>query len=72
MLGEGGLLMWRSSFWIIVFILTLSGCALTPDYERPETELPETWEQVQQEETRESIANLKWWEIYQDDTMTES
>jgi len=63
--------MWRSSLWIIVFVFILSGCALTPDYERPETELPETWEQVQDEETRESIANLKWWEIYQDDTMTE-
>ena len=70
MLREGALLMRRSSFWIIVFILTLSGCALTPDYERPETKLPETWEQVQQEETRESIANLKWWEIYQDETLT--
>ena len=62
--------MWRSSLWIIGFVFFVSGCALTPDYERPETELPETWEQPQDEDTRESIANLEWWEIYQDETMT--
>ena len=62
--------MWRSSHWILVLIFFLSGCALTPDYERPETQLPGTWEQVQDQDSRESIANLKWWEIYQDDTMT--
>jgi multidrug efflux system outer membrane protein len=62
--------MWRSSLWIIGFVFILSGCALTPDYERPETKFPETWDQVQDEDTRESIANLKWWEIYQDETLT--
>jgi multidrug efflux system outer membrane protein len=62
--------MWRSSLWVLLLIFFLSGCALTPDYERPETQLPETWEQVQDQDSRESIANLKWWDIYQDDTMT--
>ena len=66
----GGIEMWRRAFWIIGLIFFVSGCALTPDYERPETKLPEAWEQVQDRDTRESIANLKWWEIYQDETMT--
>ena len=60
--------MWRSSLWIIGSLFLLSGCALTPDYERPELDLPETWDRDQ--DTRESIANLKWWEIYQDETLT--
>ena len=68
---EAGVIdMWRRTLWIIGFIFFVSGCALTPDYERPETELPETWNQPQDQDTRESIANLKWWEIYQDETMT--
>ncbi len=68
---EAGVIdMWRRSLWTIVFMFFVSGCALTPDYERPETKLPETWDQVRDQDTRESIANLKWWEIYQDETMT--
>ena len=40
------------------------GCALTPDYERPETGLPEEWEEPVN--PGESFANLPWWEIYRD------
>jgi multidrug efflux system outer membrane protein len=54
----------RSIFWIIGFTLLLGGCALTPDYERPELELPEEWHRTADD--RESIANLSWWEIYDD------
>lgn len=70
MVREGVTEMWRSSLWIIgcMFMFLLSGCALTPDYERPELELPGTW--TQGEDTRASIANLKWWEIYTDETLT--
>ncbi len=40
------------------------GCALTPDYERPELELPEEF--VQPAEPGESIANLEWFEVLED------
>jgi multidrug efflux system outer membrane protein len=43
------------------------GCALTPDYERPELGLPPTWEEPA--DAGESIANLGWWEIYEDDVL---
>jgi multidrug efflux system outer membrane protein len=49
---------------IIGLMLLLSGCALTPDYERPELELPEEWSRGTDDGA--SIANLSWWEIYDD------
>ncbi len=42
----------------------LSGCRMGPDYERPA--LPEPVEYRASEEAGESIANLPWWELYQD------
>jgi multidrug efflux system outer membrane protein len=44
--------------------LLCAGCALTPDYERPELGLSGGW----QEPTPpgEAIANLPWWEVYRD------
>ncbi len=56
--------------WMIglsLFFL-MSGCALTPDYERPELELPEKW--LRPSNAKESIANLGWWEIYQDPALS--
>ncbi|MCG8589086.1 MAG: efflux transporter outer membrane subunit [Proteobacteria bacterium] len=46
------------------FSLLLSGCALTPDYERPELELPAAWRDP--EYVGDSIANTPWWQLYSD------
>ena len=54
----------RSVLWIIGFTVLLGGCALTPDYERPELKLSDEW--FRTTDARESIANLSWWEIYDD------
>ena len=43
------------------------GCSLTPDYERPELDVPDGW--VQPAPAGESIANLPWWELFQDDAL---
>ena len=53
---------------LLAFALLLSGCKLTPDYERPDLGAPETWRAGAVE--GESIANLPWWEIYDDGTLT--
>ncbi len=45
------------------------GCALTPDYERPDLGLPDVW--VEPTDAGESIANLPWWEIYRDEKLRE-
>lgn len=49
---------------LVAWTIVMSGCALTPDYERPELDLPEGW--MQSSDDRESIANLAWWEVYDD------
>ncbi len=62
----------RSAFVLFATLgslVLLAGCALTPDYERPELDLPEKW--ISGPDTQDSIANLSWWEIYRDDTMIE-
>lgn len=42
----------------------LSGCALGPDYERPELDVPEGY--IQPIDEGESFANVPWWEIFED------
>jgi multidrug efflux system outer membrane protein len=52
---------------IALACLGLGACAIGPDYERPELELPETYRSAQ--DSGESIANLRWWELFQDPTL---
>ena len=42
----------------------LAGCALGPDYQRPELEVPSAW--VQGVDEGESLANLPWWDLFED------
>ena len=50
--------------YILSALLLLGGCALGPDYERPELGIPENF--VQPVEEGESFANMSWWELFQD------
>lgn len=52
----------RASFFCLLG--ALAGCALGPDYERPEIETPATY--VQPVEEGESFANTAWWDLFQD------
>ena len=49
--------------------LTLAGCKLTPDYERPELGLPDAW--LETDEASGSVANLSWWDLYRDEALRE-
>jgi len=49
---------------LVAVLIATGGCALGPDYERPEIEGPESFRQPVR--TGESIANLGWWQQYQD------
>ena len=49
---------------ILPILLLLGGCALGPDYERPELVIPENY--VQPVEEGESFANMPWWDLFQD------
>ena len=47
-----------------LFALLLSGCSLAPDYQRPEMDIPQTWEASQSQ----ALQN-KWWERFGDPTL---
>lgn len=53
--------------WIACLFVVSMGCALTPDYERPELGLPDEW--IEAPPPGESIANLPWWEVYGDEKL---
>ncbi len=44
--------------------LLFCGCALGPDYERPELDVPKSY--FQPIDQGESFANLAWWEVFED------
>ncbi len=54
---------WRHIAIAMATALT-AGCAMGPDYERPEVPVPEGYEQ--QAVPGESMANLDWWELFDD------
>jgi len=49
--------------------LCASSCTVGPDYVRPPVTTPEQWREVAAEE--ESIANIPWWELFQDEQLQE-
>jgi multidrug efflux system outer membrane protein len=48
-------------------MLIVAGCAMGPDYERPETAMPEAYGQAVDSGT--SIVNLNWWELFGDEQL---
>lgn len=52
---------------LVIPLISISGCSLTPDYERPDVAVPEQFEHSA--EQGESIANLPWWELFQDEKL---
>jgi multidrug efflux system outer membrane protein len=46
----------------------VSGCKTGPDYERPAVATPSQWRSASP--TPESLANLPWWEVFQDPVLT--
>ena len=45
-------------------ILTLAGCSLAPEYQRPEMEMPAAWQT-----TDSQAIQYKWWERFNDSTL---
>jgi len=52
---------------VFTLVLFLSACAMGPDYERPEVPVPT--EYAEEEIPGASIANLSWWELFQDEEL---
>jgi len=54
---------------LMIFTTLIAGCAMGPDYERPETAMPEAFEQAVDEGP--TIANLHWWDLFGDEQLNE-
>jgi multidrug efflux system outer membrane protein len=52
----------------LLLVPLVASCALTPDYERPELDVPEEY-WVPSKDTSASIANLDWWELFEDEQL---
>jgi len=52
---------------VMLGTLFVAGCAMGPDYERPETDIPESFRQP--DDGGVSIANLNWWELFEDEQL---
>jgi outer membrane protein, multidrug efflux system len=54
----------RSRPILTLLLVSLGGCAVGPDYERPEIDTPQEYrDQIDQGAT---FANRRWWEVFQD------
>ena len=57
-------------FTLVLLPSLLAGCAVGPNYERPELKVPEQYREVTgPPEPAESLANQAWWEIFKDETL---
>ena len=57
---------------VIIFsllVLTLFGCMVGPNYQRPAVETPPSW-RFEEKEVRE-VANTAWWEQFDDPVLNE-
>ncbi|MNS07604.1 Outer membrane protein OprM precursor [compost metagenome] len=57
-------------FILFISLLPLvSSCLVGPKYSRPQMNVPNNYAQQSDSLRRDSIANIKWWELYQDTTL---
>jgi multidrug efflux system outer membrane protein len=52
-----------------IILFAFSGCAIGPDYRRPEIETPPSW-RVEEKEAKD-VANTAWWEQFQDPVLND-
>ncbi len=59
----------RNKLLLFSSVALIAGCAVGPDYERPEVQLPEAW-RVEYESAAEMI-NARWWQAFEDPVLNE-
>jgi multidrug efflux system outer membrane protein len=55
---------------ICSLLLLLAGCAIGPDYHRPDTAIPGHFESASGPDSTNSLADLPWWEVFNDANLT--
>lgn len=60
----------RRGLALAPLVMMMASCAMGPDYERPTLPTPESFRMAGTEgQAGESMANLPWWELLQDETL---
>jgi NodT family efflux transporter outer membrane factor (OMF) lipoprotein len=59
----------RRALWPLALALALCGCVMGPNYQRPKTTLPDRFSGTPSGSGAESIADRKWFDLFQDDTL---
>lgn len=57
----------KNTLIIAILVLMVGGCAVGPKYSRPELAKPPAY--VQAPTQSDSIASIKWWDVYRDTTL---
>lgn len=52
----------------VLLVILLAGCAIGPDYQRPDLEVPTTF-RVMSDTEMTSLANLPWWDLLRDEQL---
>ena len=52
-----------------LFVPFFTACTLTPDYERPELDVPEDFRETAP--PGETVANMDWWDLFEDEQLDE-
>ncbi|MGE5306274.1 MAG: efflux transporter outer membrane subunit [Alphaproteobacteria bacterium] len=50
----------------LILLFFVAGCTLGPDYNRPSVLTPDNYRGLQGAPTKESLADLPWWEVFKD------
>ena len=50
--------------------MTIAGCAIGPNYRRPATDIPQHFNYSADPDSTNSLADLPWWEVFNDATLT--
>lgn len=58
-----------TAIFIALLALLLAGCAVGPDYTRPQMETPENFRNALTPAEQASLGDLPWWAIFQDETL---
>ncbi|MGB4912906.1 MAG: RND transporter, partial [Candidatus Dechloromonas phosphoritropha] len=53
-------------FSVLTVTVALTGCAVGPDYQRPEATLPATYSQAPTDESATAPVNPDWWTLFGD------
>jgi outer membrane protein, multidrug efflux system len=61
----------RSVFVLFPSFLFLSGCAMGPNYKRPNVTPPAVYRGPSDAVQQSSFADLPWWQVFNDETLTE-